>query len=239
MDSIRRTPKRSLTTYSTKVSTPYNPNTKALTKAISIYLHHQIEDNILSDLKLDPESILFMFSEENYINNKPKEYTEEKKALLRAPPTIENIDDFLQSLYECGQFQPECCILSLIYINRLTTMTDLTLHPTTWRPLLVCSFLVAQKVWDDHYLANADFAYIYPFFTLSEVNKMEKLFLELIHYNVTCKQSLYTKYYFELRKLLHAETDFILKELEEDDGIALEQKSKKYKSSPGSLQELP
>lgn len=63
------------------------------------------------------------------------------------------------------------------------------------------ALLVAQKVWDDRYLSNADFAYIYPFFTTDEINKLEQKFLELLQYNVIVKSALYAKYYFELRVL--------------------------------------
>lgn len=60
---------------------------------------------------------------------------------------------------------------------------------------------MAQKVWDDRYLSNSDFAFIYPFFTTIQLNNLEKKFLELIQYSVTVKSSLYAKYYFELRAL--------------------------------------
>jgi hypothetical protein len=60
-------------------------------------------------------------------------------------------------------------------------------------------------VWDDKYLSNADFAFIYPFFVTEEINRLEQKFLELIQYNVTVKASLYAKYYFELRALFRNE----------------------------------
>ena len=47
------------------------------------------------------------------------------------------------------------------------------LHPTNWRPLILSSMLVSQKVWDDKYLNNNDFGYIYPFFTTEEINLLE------------------------------------------------------------------
>jgi hypothetical protein len=47
------------------------------------------------------------------------------------------------------------------------------LQPTNWRPLVLYSLLVAQKVWDDRYMSNADFAFIYPFFVTEEINKLE------------------------------------------------------------------
>ena len=104
-------------------------------------------------------------------------------------------------LVDWRKFRPECCIISLIYINRLIAFTEIPLQPTNWRPLTLCSLLVAQKVWDDRYLSNADFAFIYPFFVTSEINKLEKKFLELIQYNVTVRSNLYAKYYFELSAL--------------------------------------
>ena len=88
-----------------------------------------------------------------------------------------------------------------MYINRLIAFTEIPLQPTNWRPLVLCSLLVAQKVMDDRYLSNADFAFIYPFFMTEQLNKLEKKFLELIQYNVTVKTSLYARYYFELRAL--------------------------------------
>lgn len=36
------------------------------------------------------------------------------------------------------------------------------------------------QVMDDNYLNNADFAFIYPFFEIEDLNKLEKKFLELI-----------------------------------------------------------
>jgi len=104
------------------------------------------------------------------------------------------------------------------------------LQPTNWRPLLLCSLLVAQKVWDDRYLTNADFAFIYPFFVTEEINKLEQKFLELIQYNVTVKSNLYAKYYFELRALFKDnEKEFPMKPLDKKDADNLELRSKDYK----------
>jgi len=105
------------------------------------------------------------------------------------------------------------------------------LQPTNWRPLLLCSLLVAQKVWDDRYLTNSDFAFIYPFFVTAEINKLEQKFLELIQYNVTVKSNLYAKYYFELRALFKDnEKEFPMKPLDKKDAENLEVRSKDYKN---------
>ena len=125
--------------------------------------------------------------------------------------------------------RPECCIICLIYINRLIAFTEIPLQPTNWRPLTLCALLVAQKVWDDRYLSNADFAFIYPFFVTSEINKLEKKFLELIQYNVTVKSNLYAKYYFELRALFKGiEKEFPLVPLDKRQCENLEINSKMF-----------
>jgi hypothetical protein len=150
---------------------------------------------------MDTESELYFFSEEKYITENPNAFDEERIRLLRRAPTIDNIFDFLKALYECAQFSPECCIICLVYVNRLIAFSGLPLHPTNWRPLILVALLVSQKVWDDRYLSNSDFAYIYPFFTTEEINRLEQKLLELIQFSVTVKSSLYAKYYFELRAL--------------------------------------
>jgi len=81
-------------------------------------------------------------------------------------------------------------------------------------------------VWDDKYLSNADFAFIYPFFTNIEINKLETKFLELIQYNVTVKSGLYARYYFELRGLYKNDADFPLNPLDAEQGKKLEARSK-------------
>lgn len=143
---------------------------------------------------------------------------------------MENIFEFMKALYDCAQFSPECCIICLVYINRLIAFTEMPLQPTNWRPLILCSLLVAQKVWDDRYLSNADFAFIYPFFVTDEINKLEQKFLELVQYNVTVKSNLYAKYYFELRALFKDnEKEFPLKPIDEREAKKLELRSREYK----------
>ena len=98
--------------------------------------------------------------------------------------------------------------------------------------MLLCSLLVAQKVWDDRYLTNSDFAFIYPFFVTEEINKLEQKFLELIQYNVTVKSNLYAKYYFELRALFRDnEKEFPVKPLDNNQAEQLEVRSKNYKDT--------
>jgi hypothetical protein len=174
-----------------------------MVQAVATIIHSQMIEDMSAGREINSQTDLFFFSEEKYIRENPQAYDAGRLALLRRTPTIDNIFEFIKALFDCAQFSPECCIISLIYINRLIAFTGLPLHTTNWRPIVLCSLLVAQKVWDDRYLSNADFAYIYPFFTTEEINALEQKFLELLNYSVTIKPALYAKYYFELRGLFN------------------------------------
>ncbi|PFH36784.1 cyclin, N-terminal domain-containing protein [Besnoitia besnoiti] len=117
-------------------------------------------------------------------------------------PTVEEIRDFIGVLYDAAEYSPECNVLALLFINRLIAFSGMPLRSSNWRPLVFTAVIVAQKVWDDQVLTNASFAYLYPFFTVEEVNKMEAAFLSLLHFEVVVKPSTYAKYYFELRSML-------------------------------------
>jgi len=193
---------------------------------VATILNSQMLEDKTAGTAVNKKSDIYFFSEEKYIEEKPDEYDEKRRALLREMPTIESISEFMKALYDCAQFSPECCIICLIYINRIISFTEMPLQPTNWRPLVLCALLVAQKVWDDKYLSNADFAFIYPFFTNIEINKLETKFLELIQYNVTVKAGLYARYYFELRGLYKNDSDFPLLPLDAEQGKKLEARSR-------------
>jgi len=127
-----------------------------------------------------------------------------------ATASAEAIFHFLKSVFEMAQFSPECNTISLVLINRFLNKTKMILHAYNWRALLLCSLLIAQKIWDDRCLTNVDFPVIWRHavpgvkentFTLKMINKLEIVFLGLIRYNVYVSGSLYAKYYFELRTL--------------------------------------
>jgi hypothetical protein len=95
--------------------------------------------------------------------------------------------------------------------------------PTNWRPLVVTSLLIAQKMSDDRFLSNADFAEMYPFFDVKELNILEMKFLELIQYNTHVKFGIYTKYYLELKSLVPEK--FLLKPIDKFSMTKLENQS--------------
>ena len=109
------------------------------------------------------------------------------------------------------------------------------LLPTSWRPLVLISLMVAQKMWDDRYLSNSDFSAIYPFFDNKQLNTLEMKFLELIQYNTHIRFSIYTKYYLELKSLV---PDFPLKPMDVFTMGKLEKQSKNMESLMVSIEKL-
>jgi hypothetical protein len=193
-------------------STINTPNVKLIIKAVATLIHSNLLDDMQDGKTISTKSDLYYFSEDKYINENPQNFEEERVNLLRKTPTQEDIAGFIEALYDLAQFSPECCVICLIYINRIIALTEMPLLPTNWRPLVLISLMIAQKMWDDKFLSNQDFSYIYPFFDIAQVNKLEMKFLELIQYNTHIKFSIYTKYYLELKSLVPE--DFPLKPMD-------------------------
>lgn len=207
-------------------STITAPNVNTIIQAVATIIHSQLLEDVGKGQTIKEDSELYFFCEEKYISANPQAFDEQRLAMLRRVPTVESIYDFSKALYDCAQFSPECCIISLVYINRLIAFTGMPLLPTNWRPMMLCSLLVAQKVWDDRYLSNSDFSYIYPFFTTEEINRLEQKFLEALQYSMTVKAALYAKYYFELRGLFNeSASEFPLKPLDKHKAAELEGRS--------------
>lgn len=127
-------------------STITNPNVNSIIRAVAAYLCPQITMDPLDNPEPITNSDFYYFSEEKYIIENPEAYDEERKNLVRTKPTKENIFEFINALYQCAQFSPECCIICMIYIQRLGYFSMMPLYSSNWRPLVFCGLLVAQKV---------------------------------------------------------------------------------------------
>jgi hypothetical protein len=179
-----------------------SPDVKNMIKAVSIMLFTQLTEDKTLTKKISEKSDLYYFSEEKYIKEYPQYFDLQKIENIHKEPTIDEIIDFIEALYNCVQFSSECCIIGLIYINRIIALTGLSLQNTNWRPLIFVSLMMSQKIWDDRYLSNGDFSSIYPFFEKEDLNLLEMKFLEIIQYNVFVKLSIYMTFYLELRMLV-------------------------------------
>jgi len=174
------------TTFATETIT--DPRLSEILGSVSTMLHCQI----MRDVSADPakKKMLPFFCEEAYTGKDVKEL-----------PSVKIIHGFLQQIFQVGQFHSECCIIALVYINRLIGVTGLPLTESNWKPVTVSAILLAQKVWDDTPLINADFSILYSALGKKDVNMLERKFLSLLNFKLGIPPSLYAQYYFELRSV--------------------------------------
>jgi len=186
-------------------STISSPNVKKMIKAVATILQSQLNEDMNLGKTISKKSDLYFFSEDKYVDEYPQYFDKQRIENIKKIPTLDDMINFIEALYNCVQFSAECCIISLIYINRIIALTGLSLQTTNWRPLVFVSLMISQKIWDDKYLSNGDFSYIYPFFEKSQLNVLEMKFLEMIQYNVYVKLSVYMTFYLELKSLVFEE----------------------------------
>ncbi len=110
------------------------------------------------------------------------------------PPEPQTIFDFMADIIILTKMEKEVIILSLIYIERLIFNTGLLLTSRNWRRILLTAMIISSKIWDDNSFENAHFSQVFANLGVSEINTLERIFLELINYKVYVKQSEYFKY---------------------------------------------
>jgi len=210
-------------------STITKPCTDEIIFCVSIVIHDRIEEGEEAVNK-DEAAVAKLFPM----------FDVESKPLFKHPhvelasSSEDNIFHTIKSIYSIAEFSPECLVISLLYIERLRSLTGLPLLLSNWQPILLAAMVVAQKVWDDKSLLNVDFSVICSAYTLKDINNLEKKFLELLEYNVSITASLYASYYFELRTLCEkSERAFSLKPLSEEARRQLQSRSE---SIQGDLQ---
>ncbi|KAJ8613354.1 hypothetical protein CTAYLR_002255 [Chrysophaeum taylorii] len=122
-------------------------------------------------------------------------------------PSMEDVYDFLSTLFVRAHLSSECSIVCLIYVERLMDKGQVSLLAATWRPVLLCSMLLASKVWQDCASWNIEFSVVYPEYSLASINLLERNFVAALGWDMYISQSLYAKfeprvpYYFALRSL--------------------------------------
>ena len=63
-------------------------------------------------------------------------------------PSEDTIFQCIKSIYSVAEFSVECLVISLLYIERVRSLTKLNLRKSNWQPLLLAAMIVAQKVRD-------------------------------------------------------------------------------------------
>eukprot|EP00040_Diaphanoeca_grandis_P014458 m.73374 g.73374 ORF g.73374 m.73374 type:complete len:402 (-) comp24551_c0_seq1:336-1541(-) len=142
-------------------------------------------------------------------------------------PEIDDIVDFMNRLFEAAALSAECGIVTLVYINRAIQYTNLAMHASNWKRVLLGCILMASKVWDDQAVWNVDYCSILPKIEVDDMNDLERTLLEMLQFNINVDSSVYTKYYFELRSLAEqADRPFPLERMSTSRASKLEATSK-------------
>mmetsp|Transcript_14311 Transcript_14311/g.18789 ORF Transcript_14311/g.18789 Transcript_14311/m.18789 type:complete len:517 (+) Transcript_14311:191-1741(+) len=128
-------------------------------------------------------------------------YRMEQVTLSYDIPNVEKIYGFLRHLFVEAQLSSECCVICLVYVERLMERAGVELLARNWHPILLCGMLLASKVWQDLSSWNVEFARICPQYSNKNINKMERFVLKLLKWDLYISGSIYAKYYFALRSL--------------------------------------
>ncbi|KAG0067135.1 hypothetical protein BGZ89_006447 [Linnemannia elongata] len=111
-----------------------------------------------------------------------------------------DIFDFMRFIFDCGQnLGAENAIITLIYVERMTELGNLSFHAINWRRLLLGALILSIKVWEDLAVFNSDVCAIFEGLSVKDVNALERFSMAKLQYNVSVKRSVYAAYYFRLR----------------------------------------
>lgn len=133
---------------------------------------------------------------------------------------------YLKFIYVFERMDPECIIMCLTYIDRLIDFSKMTIDVSNWRRVVLASWIVALKTWEELAVYNMDFLGCFDGqVTVQDLNLLEMNFLNLIQYNVYLSSSAYTKMYFDLKSFSSMADRFPLKPLSNERGNLLERRS--------------
>lgn len=147
---------------------------------------------------------------------------------VKERPTQEEIYYYAKYIVLSSRMEKEIPLVALAYMERLCTKVGILLNHWNWRRVMLITLIVASKIWDDESLENIHFPQAMPDISLKEVNNLEKIFLDLISYELVVKGSDYAKYYFILRSM---SKEFQDPEYLQMDPISLDEMKKLQKNS--------
>lgn len=114
-------------------------------------------------------------------------------------PSLEELYYFCKYIIISGRMEKEIPILCLVYIERFLTKSGILMNFANWKRLTLISLILASKIWDDDSLENVHFPQVLSDISLKEITALEKVFLQIIDFDLVIKGSEYAKYYFILK----------------------------------------
>ncbi|ESO95600.1 hypothetical protein LOTGIDRAFT_144585, partial [Lottia gigantea] len=180
-------------------STVSQPNLKNTIKAVALAIYFHIKNRNFSRNGQEARTLI-IFDEKKYpLSKEPVQSDYDKR-----DPEHKTIYRFVRNLFNAAQLTSECAIVTLVYLERLLTYTEIDIMPANWKRIILGAILLASKVWDDQAVWNVDFCQILKDIAVEDMNELERQFLEALQFNINVPSSIYAKYYFHLRELADA-----------------------------------
>jgi len=140
-------------------------------------------------------------------------------------PKLRQVREFVESLVSKQRLSPEVAVLSCAFISRLIRNTGTQVNIYNWRRILLGALLIADKIWEESAVWNADYQKSFPNLSLDNLNQLERKFLHALDFNLTLRASTYAHYYFQLRSLADRDS-FAMSPLDRESAKELEAKSR-------------
>lgn len=115
-------------------------------------------------------------------------------------PSPGSISHVLGWLFRVLQIEPQCCVVTAVYLQRIVAR-GVRVTRRNYEPLLLAAVLLATKVWDDLSTINEDFMQAMPHYTLRSLNRLERVFVQRLGWDCYVTRAEYTEFYFGLTSL--------------------------------------
>ncbi|XP_036268594.1 cyclin-Y-like protein 1 [Pipistrellus kuhlii] len=135
-----------------------------------------------------------------------------RKTHMSRDPELHVIYRFVCDLFSAEHLTAECAIVTLIYLERIKHyIKAFDVCPTNWKRLLLAAAIVAYELWDKQAVWSVPFCQLVNnIITFDDMIEIEMHFLNYIHFDTDVSASLYAKYYFDLRYLVHENNPLVL-----------------------------
>lgn len=173
-----------------KLSTEENPNN------LSVESYYVLEDLTKEGLQKYLKDSMIVFNEQYSIEN---QVIEDDIEVIE--PSFDLCYRYCKYVMVASKMEKEIPLIALVYMERLLMRTGILMNTYNWRRLVLITMIIASKLWDDDSLENEHFPKVMKDVTIKEINVFERVFLDLIGYDLTVQGPEYAKYYFILSTL--------------------------------------
>lgn len=128
-------------------------------------------------------------------------------------PHFTVIAEFIRPSFDNLGIQNECLVMMLIYIERILSEGEVNLYKENWRTIVYTSLLLAGKMLEDLNISNNDFVSVYPCFSLSSTNFLEKQLGSALGWRLFISPEQYSAYLHKLQGMIGQNEQPLLRKL--------------------------